>query len=257
LFHPLGEEGEMIQVRAKGVGSAENLGFVDFIFQVGANRTHQLSLVVEKGLGLEIQQEKLNFSMDETSQNKELMGPGMWKTNNLSKRKTFMNDSAVTEDLMSPDRETRRSLRRPMDLKESPYILCRYWGETPSSLVGCLIEPDPADEDASLKLFYFDKNSGLMNGFRFYNRKDCGWVSFDWVLVPGGPIPMTTRVQRKVWKPVTRLQETEDVIRTNIKFLAAAPTATPIIVDPLKQADEEARNPIAVATQQGGRQDER
>jgi hypothetical protein len=236
VFHPLGKEGDVIRIRAKGEGPGSELGSVDFIFRVGANRESLLSPLASTGLNNELRTEKLHYSVDEYADIKYAQASGTWTGSPQHFQRVFYPDKVVSTPMGDPLRkDVSSNARRPFVAKDSIYVKCRYWGETDTAIVGCLLDPDPPGPDGTLMLYYFDKGTGLMKEFRFYGKSTCGWGSFVWNPDVGEGLPYTIQIQRKVWNPPTKMSETADIFRENFKIMTeAVPTETPTNFDPNK-----------------------
>jgi len=239
VFHPLGKEGEKVLIRATSEGAAEDLGAVDFRFQVGTAHSRLLSEVAAKGLANEMRIEKLLFEVEETIDVRTDRGSGVLTGNPYRVQRTFLQDLIITKPLSEVAIDQNTKERHPFDVKDSLYIKCQYWGETPTEFIGCLLDPDPPNADAYLMLYTFDKETGLMKGLRFYNATSCGWASFLWNPDVGDGLPYTIQIQRRVYEPPTRLKETVSVFRENFRRISVAPGPTPTLYDPSRDEDSE------------------
>jgi hypothetical protein len=244
VFHPLGKDGDAVRIRAKGEGQAAELGSVDFIFKVGANHEYLLSRLAEQGLNNELRTEKLHYEVEEYADVKTATASGQWHGTPGHILRKFYDNKVVNTYLENPRKNVENQNRVPFDPKDSLYVKCRYWGETPTAIVGCLTDPAPPTPDATLTLYYFDKGSGLMTEFRFYGKSSCGWTGFLWNPDVGGGLPYNFQVQRRVWNPPTKLFETADIFRQNFKLLTEPePTETPTTYDPNKEEETPAEQP--------------
>jgi hypothetical protein len=246
VFHPLGKDGDAIRVRAKAEGQAEDLGSVEFAFKVGTNQEKILSRMAENEMNVQKRTEQLCYQEDEFSDIKTALSSGLWRGAPRSVRRTLYREKVMELSLDDPYKHVYEIKRVSSDITKGLYFNCRYWGETDTSIVGCMTDPDPPGSDGSLMLYFFDKKTGLMNEVKFYGKRSCGWVSFIWNLDIGGGLPYTIQIQRRVWNPPTKLQETVDIIRQNIKILPdepPSPTPTPSSYDPNKEDETPVEQP--------------
>lgn len=244
VFHPLGKEGDTIRIRAKGEGQAENLGSVEFVFHVGANHEYLLSRLAENGLNIEKRTERIHYEEEEYADVKTALASGNWSGVPRHVFRTLYAKKVTEKDLNNPTRDLSTVERLPLDVKNSIYARCRYWGETTTAIVGCLTDPSPPGPDGTLMLYYFSKNTGLLTEFRFYGKSSCGWTNFLWNPDVGGGLPYTIQIQRRVWNPPTKLQETVDIFRQNIRILPdEPPEAPPTPYDPSRDPPEQTEPP--------------
>lgn len=242
VFHPLGKEGDTVKVRASGVGEAAGLGSVDFSFSVGHNQEHLLSRLAEQGINIEARIDAAKYEMDEYMDSRNAGERGSWRITIKRLHYLMLDGQMIRRPIGVTDDPEKVTRREPFDRKNNPYIRCRYWGETPSAIVGCLLDPDPPGPDGHLGLYFFDKATGLMKEFRFYGRRGCGWTSFQWNMDTGGGFPFTVQITRRAWEPPTKPLEIVDIFRQNIHLLpdsfSVGPTPTPY--DPNRDEPAEA-----------------
>lgn len=246
VFHPLGKDGDTIRVRAKAVGQAEDLGSVEFTFKVGVNHEYLLSRLAENGLNVEKRTEKLHYEEEEYADVKTALASGKWSGVPRHILRTLYSKKVTEKDIDNPARDLSTVERAPLDIKNSIYVRCRYWGETTNAIVGCLTDPNPPGPDGTLMLYYFNKSTGLLTEFRFYGKNSCGWTNFLWNPDVGGGLPYTIQIQRRVWNPPAKLQEMVDIFRQNIRILPDEPpeaTPTPSSFDPLKEDETPVEQP--------------
>jgi hypothetical protein len=190
---------------------------VEYVFQVGKNRSSELRQLAAKGLKQEQQLDTLNFRWHEsvimTSPRDNLLARG--KVMNVER--IFGNGymDSLYEGAEVSDKNVER---KPYDVETSPYVHVRYWGETSYALIGYKGDPDPPGPDGAIMLYYYNKQTGLMQELRFYSTHNCGRGVFLWNQGVSG-IYFNTQIQKRTWSPPTELWEEASVIRRNIRLM--------------------------------------
>jgi hypothetical protein len=217
VFYPLGEEGDPVHLRARCADTNLDLGTVEYHFKVGANRGSDFKRLVDKGLKQEQKLDTINFRWNETvvatSPFENLMARG--RVMNVDR---IFGNGYMDSVYHSGEVADKNIERKPYKVEESPYYGVRYWGETPNALIGTKGDPDPPGPNGSVMLYYYNKETGLMQEFRFYGTQSCGRGLLMWNQGVSG-VYFNTQIQKRTWSPPTQLWEQHTILRRDIRLL--------------------------------------